>query len=668
MRADKNEARELLPKFEGSELRLRQQAEDFVNSLVKKYNPITAKEGGKLLAVATDLLRESLREFGYEALFVLSKRNAEMDEVLLFLRRSGSSRAWLSAQAGVIILPPNSTGTTIDTVTLGGKDRELIVLSGDGAVAEVVGVIDSDPPETEFGLVTRPIQRVDGETLTTTPLGISGTFNGAWNEADLDGVSFVEATARADEVSASNGFRIEESDDSGDSNFTRTVAQKTVSADTTTRLVAAITAKFWRVVYVNGGTAQGSFKLVASARQFSAPAMDGDGQLQIAVVSAPANQSVDINQIVGSAPSVSNTLPVRISDGTAFIPFPTALVGGRLSVDVGASVAIDITDRAARDLGGVDIVAALPIGANRIGKVTIRDAADAADIDPLAESTFTTRINTQGQKAMAASTPVVIASDQSAILVDGSGVTQPISAASLPLPAGAATSALQLPDGHNVTVDNATITVDAPVATPVAVRLSDGTTFYDGTKTGQLPAALVGGRLDIVVGAVTSGVTIEVVGDVAAGVAAAGNPVLIAARANLNEPTAVADAQSTYLWADQLGRLVVLDGHSNPEPPDSGEITSSGDTTLIAAPGASLSLHIQKGSVHNAGAAAVTVALKDGTAGTIRWQAEIAPDGGGSVFDFGARGWKLTANTLLAGNLSAAGNVHVNVTQYYIAA
>lgn len=48
----------------------------------------------------------------------------------------------------------------------------------------------------------------------------------------------------------------------------------------------------------------------------------------------------------------------------------------------------------------------------------------------LADATFTGRINTQGQKAMAASTPVVVASDQS---------TLPISAAALPLPAGAAT-------------------------------------------------------------------------------------------------------------------------------------------------------------------------------------------------------------------------------------
>lgn len=43
----------------------------------------------------------------------------------------------------------------------------------------------------------------------------------------------------------------------------------------------------------------------------------------------------------------------------------------------------------------------------------------------LAESTFTARINTQGQKAMAASTPVVIASDQSAVPVSGTVTANP---------------------------------------------------------------------------------------------------------------------------------------------------------------------------------------------------------------------------------------------------
>lgn len=202
----------------------------------------------------------------------------------------------------------------------------------------------------------------------------------------------------------------------------------------------------------------------------------------------------------------------------------------------------------------------------------------------LAEATFTTRIPVQGQALMAASIPVTIASNQSAIPVtasagtnlntsalaldatltggtaraiarggakgttvaaditsnpvdantqalhvDGSKVTQPVSAATLPLPAGAATSALQTQPGvdiGDVTINNAagasavniqdggnsitvdgpltdtqlratavpvsltsttvtgtvavtdnagSLTVDAPVGTPVFVRLSDGT-------------------------------------------------------------------------------------------------------------------------------------------------------------------------------------------------
>ena len=48
--------------------------------------------------------------------------------------------------------------------------------------------------------------------------------------------------------------------------------------------------------------------------------------------------------------------------------------------------------------------------------------------------------------------------------------TQPISASSLPLPVGAATSAGQLADGHNVTVDNA-------ASAPVPIQASDGTIF-----------------------------------------------------------------------------------------------------------------------------------------------------------------------------------------------
>lgn len=112
-----------------------------------------------------------------------------------------------------------------------------------------------------------------------------------------------------------------------------------------------------------------------------------------------------------------------------------------------------------------------------------------------------------GQQTMANSTSVVIASDQSAV---------PISAASLPLPSGAATSAnqsttighvdqlegyldlvetkldsiisAQLPDSHNVTVDNATLAVTQSGAWTNACTQSGTWTarITDGTDTAEV--------------------------------------------------------------------------------------------------------------------------------------------------------------------------------------
>jgi hypothetical protein len=85
-------------------------------------------------------------------------------------------------------------------------------------------------------------------------------------------------------------------------------------------------------------------------------------------------------------------------------------------------------------------VATLPLPAGAATEATLATMLTLAG--------FQARINTLGQKTMAASTPVVIASDQSAIAVTGPltdaqlrAAEVPISAASLPLPAGAATEA-----------------------------------------------------------------------------------------------------------------------------------------------------------------------------------------------------------------------------------
>ncbi len=52
--------------------------------------------------------------------------------------------------------------------------------------------------------------------------------------------------------------------------------------------------------------------------------------------------------------------------------------------------------------------------------------------------------------------------------------------------------------------------------------------------------------------------TNEVVGDVASGVAAAGNPVLVGFRADTTSPSAVTDGQAVYGFSDEFGRQVVV--------------------------------------------------------------------------------------------------------------
>lgn len=90
-----------------------------------------------------------------------------------------------------------------------------------------------------------------------------------------------------------------------------------------------------------------------------------------------------------------------------------------------------------------------------------------------------------GQTTMAASSPVTIASNQSALPVTGAffQATQPVSAASLPLPTGAATSALQ-------TTANASLTsIDTKLTAPLLVKanfLNDYTT----TSIGALRVAI----------------------------------------------------------------------------------------------------------------------------------------------------------------------------------
>jgi hypothetical protein len=305
--------------------------------------------------------------------------------------------------------------------------------------------------------------------------------------------------------------------------------------------------------------------------------------------------------------TTSNPVVVNVNTFPDNEPFDLAQYGGvalgagnALHVQPGTAATWDISDRAARDLGTVDVT---DFGA----------AQTDADDDVVAAAQTSLRVIS---------------------LLYGYDGTQ----------------------WERVTT-NTTGALDVEIQGTPTVNIG---TFPDNEP---FNLAQVGGTTVVTGG--TAG-TLAVGGIQARDVAISGNqPVLIGGRGSAAEPTAVdADGDLVDAWMDTFGRLVTIPGHPSPEAPDVTTLSANG--SLIATPGASVSLYICKGSVHNSAASEQVAALRDGSGGTIRWQANLAADGGGSVFDFGARGWKLTANTPLFGDAASA-SLYYNITEYYIA-
>jgi hypothetical protein len=212
----------------------------------------------------------------------------------------------------------------------------------------------------------------------------------------------------------------------------------------------------------------------------------------------------------------TDSVELALKDGVA----TTANSRGFITVGVDGSgnaqfILVDTTGRqvfvgagvAGTPAGGVLTVqgdpagTAIPVSAVSL-PLPMGAATETTLASRLAEATFTARINTLGQKAMAASTPVVLASDQSAIPITDDGGSLTVDGTVTANQGNQGSHAqrwmIGLSDGSafiSPALDRTT------AGAPFSFRLSDGTSFYDGTKTGQLPAALVGGRLDVVIGA-----------------------------------------------------------------------------------------------------------------------------------------------------------------------
>jgi hypothetical protein len=96
-------------------------------------------------------------------------------------------------------------------------------------------------------------------TFTTTPLGANATYTSSSKDYYNSRLSRFGCIAFADVPSATDGFKIQLSIDN--TNWDYVGAKTTVSANVGAALSQEMVARYGRVVYVNGGTAQGTFRL-----------------------------------------------------------------------------------------------------------------------------------------------------------------------------------------------------------------------------------------------------------------------------------------------------------------------------------------------------------------------------------------------------------------------
>lgn len=148
--------------------------------------------------------------------------------------------------------------------------------------------------------------------------------------------------------------------------------------------------------------------------------------------------------------------------------------------------------------------------------------------------------------------------------------------------------------------------------------------------------------------------------------------ILVAGRANLNEPAVVAAGDAVLPWNDLQGRQVaVLNQPAKPAAasergPTSGSTGTSGDNTAIAAPGAGSIVVTGIVATNSNAATAVQASFKDGAGGTEGLKGWLGADGKTVLAMQYNPPWKLTATTALILNLSASVANVVWTVHYYV--
>lgn len=404
---------------------------------------------------------------------------------------------------------------------------------------------------------------------------------------------------------------------------------------------------------------------------------------------------------------------VKLVDGT--LDSSTAIASGG-GVEAGAlrvTLANDSTGLVSVDDNGgsltVDVGTALPAGTNAIGKLAANTGVDIGDVDVTSVVPGTSANNlgkaedaahTTGDVGVMAlgvrkDTPTALAGtdgDYAPFLTDANGrlhVVLGISSA----PGG--NTPIKYEDDPSAGGEAGMVLLSVRRNSPASSSSTDGDyVTINSDQNGRLYVnAILAANSGVDIGdtdvmSVVPGTGATNLGKAEDAVHASGDTGVMALVVRKDTAAALAGADGDYapLEVDANGRLHVnASGVAIPVTDNSGSLTvdgsvtalvsektvtivtgtaaSSGDNSLIAAPGVGIKIVVCGFVIQNESSTATTLILRDGTTSKIRCYAKNQGDGLSQVFTPDAR-WKLTANTALNLNLSGANTCGYTVWYY----
>lgn len=158
-----------------------------------------------------------------------------------------------------VLRPGTTIPSNISALLVAGSDgyaARFIRVSSDGTLRVDPTGVTTQPISGSVSADTTSVGIISSGNSSTTPLGVGATFTGS--AIDMLSYSTIRISAFSDKTSATNGLQVQFSNDAVNWDFNR---YATLAANAGSTAAFNRAARYCRVVYTNGGAAQGVFRL-----------------------------------------------------------------------------------------------------------------------------------------------------------------------------------------------------------------------------------------------------------------------------------------------------------------------------------------------------------------------------------------------------------------------